>query len=143
MEKVRKVRRYALWLTGIIVAVFFLQIVFPPLTQNFRLVSADVWSKPWTLLTAIFLHGSVIHLLYNGFGLAVFGSVLALWVFYRFQRYLPATRAAIIYSLEPVFAAGMAWFFIGEPMTLRKIGGGAIIIVANLICESGTRPSRS
>ncbi|MBI2581250.1 rhomboid family intramembrane serine protease [Candidatus Woesearchaeota archaeon] len=69
-------RRYALWLTGVIVAVFFLQIVFPSITANFRLASADVWSRPWTLLTAIFLHGSIVHLLYNGFGLAVFGSIL-------------------------------------------------------------------
>lgn len=69
-------RHYALWLTGIIVAVFFLQIVFPSVTANFRLSSADVWSRPWTLITAIFLHGSIVHLLYNGFGLAVFGSIL-------------------------------------------------------------------
>ncbi len=69
-------RHYALWLTGIITAVFFLQIMFPAITANFRLVSADVWRMPWTLLTAIFLHGSIVHLLYNGFGLAVFGSIL-------------------------------------------------------------------
>ncbi len=69
-------RHYALWLTGIIAAVFFLQIMFPSITASFRLASADVWSRPWTLLTAIFLHGSIVHLLYNGFGLAVFGSIL-------------------------------------------------------------------
>ena len=69
-------RHYALWLTGIIAAVFALQVIFPALTYNFRLVSADVWSRSWTLLTAIFLHGSIVHLLYNGFGLAVFGSIL-------------------------------------------------------------------
>lgn len=69
-------RHFSLWLTGIIVAVFFLQIMFPAITANFRLVSADAWSMPWTLLTAIFLHGSIVHLLYNGFGLAVFGSIL-------------------------------------------------------------------
>src|SRR3989338_5744500 len=71
-----QMKHYALWLTGIIAAVFFLQIAFPSITANFRLASADVWSRPWTLLTAIFLHGSIVHLLYNGFGLAVFGSIL-------------------------------------------------------------------
>lgn len=69
-------RRYALWLTGIIVAVFFLQSVLPAVTENFKLVSADAWSRPWILLTAIFLHAGVAHLFYNGFGLAVFGSIL-------------------------------------------------------------------
>ena len=72
----KTVRRYALLLTGIIAALFFLQIVFPAVTDNFKLVSADAFSRPWTLLTAIFLHGSIVHLLYNGFGLAVFGSIL-------------------------------------------------------------------
>ncbi|MBI3036599.1 rhomboid family intramembrane serine protease [Candidatus Woesearchaeota archaeon] len=69
-------RRYALWLTGIIAAVFALQVIFPAVTYNFRLVSAEAWSRPWILLTAIFLHGSIVHLLYNGLGLAMFGSIL-------------------------------------------------------------------
>lgn len=69
-------KHYSLWLTGIIVAVFFLQMIFPAVTENFKLVASDAWSRPWTLLTAIFLHGSIVHLLYNGFGLAVFGSIL-------------------------------------------------------------------
>ncbi|MBI2550387.1 rhomboid family intramembrane serine protease [Candidatus Woesearchaeota archaeon] len=69
-------RHYSLWLTGIIVAVFALQAVFPAVTENFRLVSADALSRPWILLTAIFLHGSIVHLLYNGLGLAMFGSIL-------------------------------------------------------------------
>lgn len=71
-----KNRNFSLWLTGIIAAVFALQMFFPAVTANFRLVSADAWSRPWILLTAIFLHGSVTHVLFNGLGLAMFGSIL-------------------------------------------------------------------
>lgn len=69
-------KHYTLWLTGIIAAVFALQVFFPAVTANFRLVSAYAWSRPWTLLTAIFLHASVTHVLFNGFGLVMFGSIL-------------------------------------------------------------------
>ncbi len=71
-----KIRHYALWLTGIMAAVFVLQLLFPELTLNLVLVSSDAISRPWILLTAIFLHANVAHILFNGFGLVVFGSVL-------------------------------------------------------------------
>lgn len=69
-------KHYALWLTGAIAAVFALQMLFPSVTANFQLVSAEAWSRPWTLLTAVFLHASVAHILFNGFGLVMFGSIL-------------------------------------------------------------------
>ena len=61
-------------------------------------------------------------------------SVAAITIMNRFQRELPPTRAAVIYTLEPVFAAAFAAAN-GEPMTLRKIAGGAIIVGGNLVCE--------
>ncbi len=66
----------ALWLTGIMAGVFMLQQLFPAVASSFVLVSADAWSRPWILFTAIFLHGSLAHILFNGLGLVMFGSVL-------------------------------------------------------------------
>jgi drug/metabolite transporter (DMT)-like permease len=66
---------------------------------------------------------------------ALAASVVAIWVMNRFQRDVPATRAAVIYTLEPVFAAVFSAAFIAEPMTARKIAGGAIIIAGNAVCE--------
>ncbi len=76
---------------------------------------------------------------------AVFCSVVAITVMNRFQREIPATRAAVLYTLEPVFAAAFAAAFVGEPMTPRKIAGGTIIVVGNLLCElfhRATQPRR-
>jgi len=67
--------------------------------------------------------------------LAVLASVLAMWIFMRYQREIPATRAAILYAFEPVFAALLAWSVLSEPMGWRKVAGGAIILLGNLVCE--------
>lgn len=67
---------------------------------------------------------------------ALLASVVAIWLMNRFQRSLAATRAAIIYTLEPVFAAALSAAFIHEPMTPRKILGGAIIVAGNVVCEA-------
>jgi membrane associated rhomboid family serine protease len=45
-------------------------------TDALALETASVASRPWTMLTYIFLHGSFAHLFYNMFALALFGSIL-------------------------------------------------------------------
>jgi drug/metabolite transporter (DMT)-like permease len=62
-------------------------------------------------------------------------SVVAMGVLNRFQRDIPATRASVLYMMEPVFAAVFALIFTGEAMTARKFIGGAIILGGNLLCE--------
>lgn len=62
-------------------------------------------------------------------------SVIAMGVLNRYQRDIPATRASVIYMLEPVIAAVCAALVDGEPMTTRKVLGGAVIVAGNLACE--------
>jgi len=66
---------------------------------------------------------------------AVFASVIAFLVMMRFQREVPATRAVIIYCLEPVFAAWLAWQLHGEGMKRYEIWGALLVIAGNLLCE--------
>src|SRR4030095_6806502 len=66
---------------------------------------------------------------------AVACSVVAMGVLNRYQRDISATRASVLYMLEPMFAAVFALLFTGEAMTPRKIVGGAIILGGNLLCE--------
>jgi drug/metabolite transporter (DMT)-like permease len=67
-------------------------------------------------------------------------SIAAITIMNRFQRDLSPTRASVIYTLEPVFAAMLAAWG-GEAMTSRKLLGGAIIVGGNLVCELFVRRS--
>jgi drug/metabolite transporter (DMT)-like permease len=55
------------------------------------------------------------------------------------QAHLPPTRAAIIMSMEPVFAALFAVLFGGESATIRMIFGGVLVLAAMLIAELAPR----
>ena len=69
-------RYIALILCGVCVIVFLVQTALPDVTDSFILISADAASRPWILVTSIFLHGSAEHLLGNIFALGLFGSIL-------------------------------------------------------------------
>jgi drug/metabolite transporter (DMT)-like permease len=73
---------------------------------------------------------------------ATFCSIAAITVMNRYQKDIPPTRAAVIYTLEPVLAAVFATWG-GESMTPRKIWGGLIIIGGNLLCELYQRGSKT
>lgn len=55
------------------------------------------------------------------------------------QAHLSATRAAIVMTLEPVFAAGFAVVFGGEALTWRMLLGGALILAAMYLVELAPR----
>ena len=67
--------------------------------------------------------------------MVVFASIAALWVQTWAQSHLPATRAAIVMTLEPVFAAGFAVTLGSESPTWRMIAGGTLVLVAMYAVE--------
>jgi drug/metabolite transporter (DMT)-like permease len=55
------------------------------------------------------------------------------------QAHLSATRAAIIMSMEPVFAALFAVLLGGESATVRMVFGGLLVLAAMLLAELAPR----
>jgi drug/metabolite transporter (DMT)-like permease len=53
----------------------------------------------------------------------------------RYQRYISEIKAVVIYSLEPLFAAIVAYIFIAEKLSVRAMFGGALIMVAMVVAE--------
>jgi len=71
--------------------------------------------------------------------MALISGALAMIVQSWAQAHLAASRAAIIMSTEPVWAAAFAITFIGEPLTLRIGIGGLLMLIAMLVVELGPR----
>jgi drug/metabolite transporter (DMT)-like permease len=67
--------------------------------------------------------------------MAVFAAALALAGQTWAQAHLPPTRAAIIMTMEPVFAAFFAVLLGGEAVTGRMAVGGAMVLTAMLVVE--------
>lgn len=67
---------YSLVLLAFMILVFLLQSFIPGFTQLFWFDPAAIASHPWGFLTAMFLHGGLLHLLFNGFALYMFGPIL-------------------------------------------------------------------
>lgn len=71
--------------------------------------------------------------------MAVFAGALAMLGQTWAQAHLPATRTAIIMSMEPVFAAFFAVLVGNESPTLRMAVGGLVVLSAMLIVELAPR----
>jgi drug/metabolite transporter (DMT)-like permease len=51
------------------------------------------------------------------------------------QRFVSADKAALIYAMEPVFAALFAWLWLAEVLTLQAAIGGAMVVGAVILSE--------
>lgn len=60
------------------VVIFLLTLAAPGLTSLLMLVPALILDRPWTLVTYMFLHGGMWHILFNMLGLYFFGPRLEL-----------------------------------------------------------------
>lgn len=67
--------------------------------------------------------------------MVVFASIAALWVQTWAQSHMSGTRAAIVMTLEPVFAAFFAVTLGSESATWRMLTGGALVLVAMYAAE--------
>ncbi|CAM9581339.1 unnamed protein product, partial [Hapterophycus canaliculatus] len=64
--------------------------------------------------------------------LAVVTTALTNWMQAVGQQSVPAERAAVIYAMDPVYAAGFAYFLLGETLGPAGLVGAAIITGAAL-----------
>lgn len=61
-------------LLGIIIVVFLLQMAVPGFTEAFYFNPGQ--PNAWMFITSIFLHGGLVHILFNGYALFMFGPFL-------------------------------------------------------------------
>ncbi|NIM97141.1 MAG: EamA family transporter [candidate division Zixibacteria bacterium] len=79
------------------------------------------------------------HLLWAIFVCAILATALALYIQNRMQRDTTAVKAALIYAMEPVFAAVFSYLLLGEILGWPGILGGGLILSGMLCSELGKR----
>jgi len=67
--------------------------------------------------------------------MGVFATAFAFYMQNRFQRYSTATKTAIIFSGEPIFAAVFAYIILGEKVGFIAWAGGLLIILGMIISQ--------
>ncbi|GAA5511959.1 putative inner membrane transporter YicL [Deinococcus carri] len=72
-------------------------------------------------------------------GIAVLSTYLAYLAYSAGLKRLPATRASVIASLEPVVAAGLAALLFGERLSPTALLGAALVVGAALLLSVGGR----
>jgi drug/metabolite transporter (DMT)-like permease len=66
---------------------------------------------------------------------ALLATVGTFWLQTRYQGRTSPQRVALIFSLEPVFAAFFAWWLLAETLSTRSMLGAGLILVAVLGAE--------
>jgi drug/metabolite transporter (DMT)-like permease len=82
------------------------------------------------------MNGAVITtLILCGLGVTI-GSF---WLQARYQKGVTPEKAALIYSMEPVFATVLGFFLIDETLTLQGLMGAGLILTAVILCVGLTK----
>ena len=117
------------------IAVFVFQMAFP-ITEMFALISENVLFAPWTLVTSVFLHGSVEHLLYNMFALGLFGYIL--------ESIVGSRRFLILFFSGGIFASiGAAIFYsaaLGASGAIFSVMGALTVLRPRMVVWVGGIP---
>ena len=71
-------------------------------------------------------------------GLATGAFAVQVWA----QRLIPAQQVALIFASEPVYAAWLSWYFLGESLDLQGWIGSGLIVAAIVIGAFATEPHR-
>lgn len=97
-------------------------------------VTALLASSSSIVLEKPYLHWTPNLFLALGY-LSVLATLLALYLITKYQRHTTPTRSAVIFSLEPLFAAIFSYLLLDEKLGMVGLAGGGIILTGLLVSE--------
>ena len=107
------------WVQRLLIAnvlMYFVQQTVPGLTQALEFVPIAILARPWTMVTYMFLHGGLSHILFNMIALYFFGS--------RVEMRLGPERFFALYFVGGISGALMSFAF--EPRAAVIGASGAV-----------------
>lgn len=75
--------------------------------------------------------------LYRGALLGFVATVVSLVLLLNGLRRLGAFPASVVSAIEPVFAGLLAWWVLGEVLTVSQVAGAGLVIIGSLVVEWG------
>ena len=107
---------------------FFIQLLTVTILSYISFLAIDTQKIIWSekLITALIITG-------------VFATFIAIGIMVWAQKLLSPTQTAVIFALEPVFAAIYAWYVANEILSIISWIGGILIIFGVLFAETGDK----
>ena len=132
---------------AICILMYLVTWVFPSLTSSLALVPLFLMSRPWTILTGAFLHGGLLHILFNMLSLYWVGRaiepVLDWWRFLTVYLVSALGGSAFILAwclIQPsellvgtVGASGAVFGLFGAVFVLQRLGGADTTPILTLL----------
>ncbi len=105
----------------------FLVFIQLALTSVSSFLIAPVFEEPKINLTS--------HLFFALIYTALLATIFATYIQTEYQKFTTPTRAAIIFTMEPVFAGLIAWIFLSERLSPLAIFGSILMLAGLFISE--------
>lgn len=97
------------------------------------------WAAPELLASGLpaGLEASLPAIVYLGLAATALATLAQAWA----QQRVPAVQTALVYALEPVFAAAFALWLLGETLGPRGLAGAALVVAATVWGQRSSAPS--
>lgn len=128
-------------------------------TCSFHIIATDVFSRQNDILLLTFIQIVFIFILSLAISLVfepvtipgvwdrqlvlcviltgIFATVITFWIIMGFQKNTTPTKAALIYTMEPVSSVFFSFWIAGEVLLPKEVLGATLIILAVLVSETG------
>ena len=104
---------------------FMVRVINPDIVYDMGLYSANFWDRPWTLVSCMFIHASVWHILANMITLYFFGSYL--------NRLLGTLKFLVVYFAGGIAGAIVYLLLPPSPYTVAIGASGAIFALGGVL----------
>jgi drug/metabolite transporter (DMT)-like permease len=107
----------------------------------FWAVVQPLWQFPWDVLgDTVSLQGNLEEYTAPVWLLVAFvvvvGTMITFSLLTGALRHIPATRASIVATLEPVLATVVAWLWLGETFGTAQLIGGAVVLTGIFLAQT-------
>ncbi|MEM9004599.1 MAG: DMT family transporter [Cyanobacteria bacterium P01_F01_bin.86] len=100
-----------------------------------QLLTMALLSGLWSAPQLVEQFGVMMHHFNSLVYLGILVTATPIWTQAQAQRWVASYEAALIYTLEPVFAALLSFWFLGETLGGRGLLGAGIILIATCLSQ--------